>query len=286
MSRLSRIALRAYPPSFRARYGAEMAALVEDLPCSERTTADLFAGAARAWLRPSFTGETALRQRLSASAATTWAAWCLAFCVVPAMSKALLDPPPAGPHGGIWALMNLATGFVVAGWICALTGAGALVVKALVPALRSPQRRSLLPLLPALWLGLLDGAALAAWIEASHGHAERLVRPVGSVGALIAILIGFLAFLIALGTGPAATLRRLDTRLAHLKIAAVLAVPVALLLTAATACCVIAALVSAAPGAVIFGNSVVPPLVLAFASVASLVALVSSARGVQALRRA
>jgi hypothetical protein len=105
-------------------------------------------------------------------------------------------------------------------------------------------------------------------------------------GALVAILIGFLAFLIALAAGPAATLPRLNTSMAHLKVAALLAVPVALLLAAATACCIVAAAVSAAPGAVMFGNGVVPPLVLAFAGVASLVALVSSARGVRALRRA
>ena len=72
MSRLTSLALRAYPPSFRARYGAEMAALMEDLPTSARTTANLFGGAVRAWVRPSFTGRTALPQRLQASAATTW----------------------------------------------------------------------------------------------------------------------------------------------------------------------------------------------------------------------
>jgi len=143
----------------------------------------------------------------------------------------------------------------------------------------------LLPLLPALWLGLIDGAALATWIRTSHGNAQRLVQPT-HLGALVAILIGFLAFLIALAVGPAATLPRLNTSVAHLRVAAVLAVPVSLLLTAATACCAVAALASAAPGAVMFGNGVVPPLVLAVAGAASLVALVSSARGIRALRQA
>ncbi len=285
MSRLETLALRAYPPSFRGRYGAELAALVADLPHSGRTTADLFAGAARAWLRPSFAGPTAVRQRLAASAATTWVAWCAAFCVVPAMTKALLDPPPAGPDGGARALMNVAMVFVVVGWGLVLAGAMAIVVKALIPALRSPQRRKLLPLLPALWLGLLDGAALAAWIRTSHGQAQRLVHP-AHAGALVVILIGFLAFLVALAVGPAATLPRLNTSLAHLKIAALFAIPVALLLTAATACCAGAALASAAPGAVMFGSGLVPPLVLAVAGLASLAALVSSARGLRAVRHA
>lgn len=57
MSRLARIAMRAYPPSFRARYGEELAALVEDLPASRRATVDLFAGAGRAWIRPTFAGD-------------------------------------------------------------------------------------------------------------------------------------------------------------------------------------------------------------------------------------
>jgi hypothetical protein len=285
MRRLTQLSLHAYPPSFRARYGAEMAALIEDLPNDRRTTTDLLTGAARAWLRPSFTGPTAVRQRLQATAATTWVAWCTAFCVVPAMTKALLDPPPPGPDGGIWALMNVATGLIVAGWVLTLAGALAIVVKALIPALRSPQRRLLLPLLPPLWLGLIEGAALATWIRTSHGNAQRLVHP-AHAGALVAILIGFLAFLIALAAGPAATLPRLNTSMAHLKMAALLAVPVALLLAAATGCCIVAAVVSAAPGAVMFGNGVVAPLVLAFAGVASLVALVSSARGVRALRQA
>jgi hypothetical protein len=285
MRRLTQLTLRAYPPSFRARYGSEMAALIEDLPDGRRTNADLLRGAARAWLRPSFTGPTAMRQRLQATAATTWVAWCTAFCVVPAMTKALLDPPPPGPDGAVQALMNVAAGLIVAGWVLVLAGAFAIVVKALIPALRSPQRRLLLPLLPALWLGLIDGGALAAWIRTSHGNAQRLVHP-AHAGALVAILLGFLAFLIALAVGPAATLPRLKTSEAHLRIAAVLAVPVSLLLAAATACCVVAALASAAPGAVMFGNGTVAPLVLAVAGVASLVALVSSTRGIRALRRA
>jgi hypothetical protein len=285
MRRLSGLALRAYPPSFRARYGAEMAALVEDLPASPRATANLFLGAARAWLRPSFTGPDAVRQRLQASAATTWVAWCLAFCVVPAMTKALLDPPPAGPDVGIRGLMNVAAGLVVAGWVVALAGAFAIVIKALVPALRSPQRRRLLPLLPALWLGLVDGAALATWIVTSHGNAQRLVHP-AHAGALVAILIGFLAFLVALAAGPAITLARLNTSLPQLKVAALLALPLSRVLAAATACCAAAAMASAAPGAVMFGTAAIPPLVLAIAAVASIVALVSSARGVKALRQA
>ncbi len=287
MSRLERLALRSYPPSFRARYGAEMAALIEDLPRTARATADLFAGAARAWVRPGFPGPSALTQRLQASAATTWVAWSAAFFVPPAMTKALLDPPPNGLAAGVRPLLNVAAGLVVVGWLCALAGALAIVVKTLVPALRSHRSRPLRPLLAALILGVADGAAMMAWIARSHGHAERLAHPQhADLATVIPILIGFAAFLIALGTGPAMTLPRLDSRLAPLRIAAVMAFPVALCLAVSTALCAVAAVASASPGAQLFGSGVIPAVLLAFAGGASLIALVSSTKGVRALRKA
>jgi hypothetical protein len=75
-----RWALRAYPPSFRDRYGDELAALVDDLAPSWRHTADLYAGAARAWLRPRFTGPEPERRRLQASVTTVWVACAPASC--------------------------------------------------------------------------------------------------------------------------------------------------------------------------------------------------------------
>ncbi|MBN9620136.1 MAG: hypothetical protein J0H43_10470, partial [Actinobacteria bacterium] len=83
MNRLTAAALRAYPPSFRERYGPELTALVEDLPTTPRNTVDLLVGAARAWLRPRF-GADGRRGRLQATLATTWLAWCAGFLAAPA----------------------------------------------------------------------------------------------------------------------------------------------------------------------------------------------------------
>lgn len=59
-ARLARLALALYPLAYRRRYGAEMAALIEDTGASPRAVADLLRGAARAHLRP----ERGLEQEL------------------------------------------------------------------------------------------------------------------------------------------------------------------------------------------------------------------------------
>ena len=285
MSRLTRIAMRAYPPSFRARYGEELAALVEALPPSRRTAVDLFAGAARAWIRPTFAGDGAQQLRLQASAATTWVAWCAGFLVVPAMTKALLDPPPNGPAAGMRGLLATATVLLVIGWLCALAGALPLVFRSVIPAWQTRNWRALRPLLPALLLGVGEVAATITWVVTSGGHAEQLAHPSRPYfPAVIPLLVGGAAFIAALGTGPATTLRRLSSSSAQLKVPAMLAIPVAIALAGLTACCLIAALTSGAPGAQLIGSNIPVALVLAVAVVSSVVALASSTRGLRALR--
>jgi hypothetical protein len=44
--------IRLYPPSWRRRYGPELAALLAAQPASARTAVDLVAGAVDAWLNP------------------------------------------------------------------------------------------------------------------------------------------------------------------------------------------------------------------------------------------
>ncbi len=285
MRRLARLALRSYPPSFRARYGEELAALVEDMPASRHTAVDLFVGAGRAWLRPTFVGEGAPQLRLQASAATTWVAWCAGFLVVPAMTKALLDPPPNGPAGGVRGLLDAGTALLVVGWLCALAGAAPLVLRAVLPAWRARNWRALRPLIPALLLGIVEAAGSLTWVVTSGGHAEQLAHPSSPyLPAVIPLLIGGAAFIAALSIGPATTLRRLGVSSAQLKAPAMLAIPVALTLAGLTTCCLLAALASAAPGAQLFGNNIPVVLALVVAVLSSVVALVSSTRGLRALR--
>ncbi|MGD3111577.1 hypothetical protein [Streptomyces sp. YGL11-2] len=89
----ARLALRAYPPSFRERYGPELEALVEDTGTGPCVVADLLIGALRAWLRPVMPNESAerRRRRMQASVATTWVSWCAALCVLPLLRIVLTD---------------------------------------------------------------------------------------------------------------------------------------------------------------------------------------------------
>ncbi|MEZ5316072.1 MAG: hypothetical protein R2752_01585 [Vicinamibacterales bacterium] len=54
----ARILLRLYPRSWRERYGAEMAVLLEDVPPRARDLVDLAIGCAGAWLHRTELGET------------------------------------------------------------------------------------------------------------------------------------------------------------------------------------------------------------------------------------
>ncbi|MGC2191547.1 MAG: hypothetical protein WA751_04365 [Candidatus Dormiibacterota bacterium] len=63
LGRRHRLLLWLYPPSFRERYGSELAALVEDTLPAPRMTLDLALGAVRAWSGPRFRGRPDQRQK-------------------------------------------------------------------------------------------------------------------------------------------------------------------------------------------------------------------------------
>src|SRR6476469_8310471 len=120
MKRWARLVLRAYPPYFIARYGAELEALIEDAGGAHRHLFDLLRGAARAWLVPHLAGDP--RRRLQATVATTWVAWCAGFLVVPAVDRALLDPPVVGVSSSVQALLDASIVLLIIGWAVALVG--------------------------------------------------------------------------------------------------------------------------------------------------------------------
>lgn len=278
MRRLAQAILRTYPPSFRARYGDELAALVEDLPDSARVTANLARGAAGAWISPHFVGQEARRLRLQASISTTWVAWCAGFLIVPAMNKALLDPPSPNFSPLVRGLLDASSAILVIGWILALVGVGLIVARALIPALRARSRGILRPLLPAAILGILVTLGLVALVAVSHSAPRS--APV--VWALVTWSCGLIAFLICLGVGPASSLRRLEIPASTLRVPACLAAVLALALAAICACSLIAALL--AGNASLFNTPVPVVIGLAVACAAAAVALVSSGRGIRAAR--
>jgi hypothetical protein len=279
MSRWAKLALRAYPPSFRARYGDELAALVEQMAESAHTTADLFVGALRAWVRPRFGGPDGLRLRLQATVATTWIAWCAGFMIVPALNKALLDPPGSSAVTVVRWLMDAATILFCVGWAIALVGLALVVLRVVVPALRSQGRRVLGPLLPAAILAVVVVLGLVALVP---GRPDGAQPPVALFWGFAGWLAALVAFLVCLGIGPTVSLRRLDAKVPTLRAAVFLGSALALVLAAMCACGLIAVLLGR-DGALL--NSVLPVIiVLLVAIIASVVALSSSTRGIIAAR--
>ncbi len=90
----------AYPPSFRARYGAELVAVVEDCPPGWRTAYDLARGAAEAWVRPVFGGDAAesLRLRLQATVCSVFVAFSASLLGAAGFTRSVDDAPVPGLH--------------------------------------------------------------------------------------------------------------------------------------------------------------------------------------------
>lgn len=279
MTALARIALRAYPPSFRARYGPELAALIEDTGSSPRITLDLLMGAIRAWLQPALAGGEGLRLRLQASVSTTWVAWCAGFLATPAVNRALLDPPTTGTTGVVRSLLAVGEVLFLVGWGLALLGATPLIVASLVPAVRTRNWSALRPLLPVALLGTLEvGGLLAIAVTRVGGVAHP--GPVQRDG-IVLWLAGFALLVCLLGLGPALSIQRLRPPAAVLRASCWITFPLALTLTAATGCGLAAAVI--AGDGVLFSSAIPIWIAICVAALASLTALTSSLRGAHAL---
>jgi MFS family permease len=277
MTTIARLALKSYPPSFRERYGVELDALVHDTGTSARTVVDLLRNSLRAWTRPTFHGDAPVRRqrRLQASVTMTWVAWCAGFLVAPAINRLLLDPPIASVSGADRGLLDGASFLFAAGWVLALVGALVLAVRVFASTDRARRWTVARPLAPAAGLGLLDAGLLLWVVLLRHGHPAQWTHPSALFYVvLLTWLVGFAAFVAALGLGPALTVTRSRPGSSAMVLPALLAVPVALCLAGLVATSCIAALAAG-----------VAPLgwpVLLVGAVASVVALVSSARGARA----
>ncbi|MCQ9164207.1 hypothetical protein [Arthrobacter sp. STN4] len=280
MSRLAKLALRSYPPSFRARYGDELAALVEEMPGSARTTADLFGGALRAWVRPTFTGPDGIRLRLQATISTTWIAWCAAFLIVPALNKALLDPAGPDALAAVRGLMDAATVLLCLGGVIALLGLGLIVARVLIPALRSQARRVLVPLIPAIVLAVVVVVGFLALVLI---RPEGTQAPAGLSWALTAWLLALVVFLGCLGVGPTVSLRRLDAGISTLRAPVFLGSGLAFVLTGMCGCSVVAVFLGR--DAALLGSVIPVIIVVVVAVIASVIAQVSSAHGLKSVHQ-
>ena len=280
MTPAARRALKVYPPSFRDRYGGELEALTEDVAPSWRSTADLYVGAGRAWLRPAFAGPDSTRRRLQASISTVWVAWCAGFLLAPSVDKALLDPPAPAVDATVRQLLDMSAAAFGAGWVVALAGAGLIIGRSLVPALRARRWSVLRPLVPAVVLGMAQAAVLVALALSTRLGGE--LRSAAMVALGTTWLVAVLAFLVSAGFGPGVALRRLHPEAAVLRVPTLLATGLSLCLAAMTVSCAAAVLV--AGRATLVGMFAPVVAVVAIGVVASSTALVSATRGVLALR--
>jgi len=175
-----RVLLACYPPSFRDRYGAELAALVEDTGRGPRVCWDVAVGAAAAWLRPRSPGRPAerARRRLQAGLSSTWVAWCLGMLFGSGGGEGLLDPPGPGVTGTVRALVAGAWMVVLAGGAVA-AGCGALLARRVLVRRCGPAAPGVAPLLPPVALLGLESLGMVAGAAAARapGGVARTRRP-------------------------------------------------------------------------------------------------------------
>lgn len=140
--------LKLYPAAWRARYGDEMASLIEERPLSGRERLDLVRGAMDAWLHPREPSIVPIVAALVGGGLWTIVA-----------SAVLLQAAPLDWPGYLMEAVPLAT-----------LAAGCLFVAALGCALRAGEARSrtaavgigLLVVGYVAWVGMLAGTALGA----------------------------------------------------------------------------------------------------------------------------
>lgn len=168
-ARLQRLLVAAYPPSFRRRYGDEVASLVEDGDARWHDVLDLALGVGRAWVAPVFGGDGVeqRRSRLHATTVTVLAAWCASVVAAAGFAKAVDDPPLRGLAGPAGSAYGIGTVVVEATAAAVLATGFVFWLAVIVPALRRRRRDVVAPALaPAVfvlaWLGVTGLVALFA----------------------------------------------------------------------------------------------------------------------------
>lgn len=203
-ARLARLALALYPLAYRRRYGAEMAALVEDQGASPRAVADLARGAVRAHLRPgpAVAGELGRgdRARLGVSAVLLcWVLFALAGLALYKTTEGRSFEGPAAP--GLLGPVHLGIEILaVVGSLAVVLGAAPLVLAALRQAGARPAARR---------AAGLAGGCVAAFLLATAGLvAVASANPHLAPGLDAVILAVWSAIALACGAGCAVAARR------------------------------------------------------------------------------
>jgi hypothetical protein len=283
----------AYPPSFRHRYGVELASLVADNGFSWRDCVDLALGVCRAWAAPVLGGDAVeqRRWRLQTTTITVLGAWCASLLAAAGFSKAVDDPPLPGLHGAALTALHVGTGAVEVTAVAVLLTGFVFWLAIVVPAVRARRRDVVVPALaPALSVGVWLGATGLVALFARHfvGRANvALSWPRGALvlAVLVAWLVVTVACVVCCAGSAALALRRSHPRTSGLAlstgVAALAAVGITAQAAAAVACVVSLARSGGGldPRDGVFSVAAVVILVTV-----TLVAAVSVARGLGSLR--
>ena len=295
---LVRAALALYPPAWRARYGDELRALLDDSGGGARAAASLAWHAVPAWVSPPrhlHDGSARMRSSL----ATTGVAWALLAglgAVFVQLAQAQPDSQGAtlAQHPVIqWSYWAF-DGCVVVSVLAVAVGGIPLWLHMFRSA---PRRREMAWLLapavvPAVWLiaafaiGRLVGRAGPPVVPSQSGSVADVAN--GGVGPwwfLALVLLGFAAAALS-ATGPALALRRLRPEGPAVVFAARAAAVAAATMGLACAASVVAAfgLYLWAPGYAGYHESWQLAVYLPAVLLAVAVAIVSAARGLRSAR--
>ena len=172
---VQRAVLAAYPPRFKARYGAELADLVPESGRGWRDTADLARGAAKEWVQPTFLGDPDERRRLrlQATTATVFLSWSVATVATAVFARGVDDQPVPGLRSWGWSAYRVGSiEFELAAALIGITGF-LYWLRVVGPAWRRREYRILVPaVLPvgvvAGWLAVTG--SLSYFFNGSHFH--------------------------------------------------------------------------------------------------------------------
>jgi hypothetical protein len=218
-TRLQRLLLAAYPPSFQTRYGVELEALTADSSWSSRVAVDLLLNAARAWVRPVGIGNGTERRRwrFEATMSTVFVACCVALVAMGGFSRGVDDSALPGLRSEpVASFFHTAESSFSITTLVLSVGLFFYACLVLPPAIRRNRRGVWLPVaLPIVSAGAWAGLSVLLGFLVAH-----LTQP-GSPALALLIPVGILLFawvaaggvcFLACATGATMAFRRAHLR--------------------------------------------------------------------------
>lgn len=291
--RLAGVAVRLYPRAWRARYAAEMLAVLDQQAVTLWTALDVLAGALDARLRRDLRpqGVMALGQRIRTSEIAIFGAFVV-FGVGWLAVQRVRDPLPpweqatAAQPAILWSFDAVQAAGLVA-FLALIAGGLPVIASAVKQAYLARRRLAALIAVPFVGLAAL---ALFAWLAAPYAGQTQTPAPNAALTPLaLALQLGFLLLFVAAVVGGAAALGLLVARSATSARATRFALWPAAVVTAAmvaglAAMIVLLTLISVQMPDVVPSDVVDIVILLAVAAAAVAVAVAALRRGLRAAR--